>query len=126
MKDVLLIDDNDAWKDVLKDILNQFSDEHINIISIKDGREGLDKYIEMKNSLREPKLTLVDQRLILIDGDRVIKDIKTKFPSANICGFTMYTEDKKANQRMVQSGARRVIPKSPHARRLAMDILEMM
>ena len=103
MASILIADDSDAIRLVLKDILEigQYSvaGEAVN------GQETIEKYSELK-----PELLLLDLAMPKKDGLTVVKEIIEKYPSAKIILITAADNQKIINQ-CITAGAKAYISK---------------
>ncbi|MGK9477089.1 response regulator [Melioribacter sp. OK-6-Me] len=101
---ILVIDDSDIIRNVVKNFLKEYN---IEVIMSSDGLEGIQKAIEYK-----PKLIFLDIMMPNLDGLRMLKVIKIlddlkNIPVIVISGHT----DKKNVIEAVESGAVNVISK---------------
>ena len=95
-KKILLIDDNENSEKLIKKILNN---TNIEIVSVKLGKEGLDK---IRNK-EKYDLILLDEEMPYIDGEEVLKKLKeikgfnTKVLLLTKNNNIEYTEEYKEN-----------------------------
>jgi two-component system, NarL family, response regulator DegU len=80
----LLVEDNDAFRGVIKEILESEFDG-MEIIEDKDGLETLYKVETL-----HPNLVLMDINLPGENGLKLTKKIKTKYPEIIVCILTNY------------------------------------
>ena len=103
MTRIMIADDSDSVRLVLKDILSigkfELAGEAI------DGAESVEKFNEIK-----PDLLLLDLAMPKKDGLTVIKEIKASHPDANIIVITA-TDNQKLINECLQQGAKDCIIK---------------
>jgi two-component system chemotaxis response regulator CheY len=103
MGNIMIADDSDAIRLVLKDILS-IGDHNI-VGEAKDGMETIDLYPQIK-----PDLLLLDLAMPKKDGLSVVKEIISQDPSAKIILITA-SDDQKIIQQCLDSGASSYISK---------------
>jgi len=91
-KVILLIDDNEAWHPVIKDLVKDFNFD-VDTHTAVNGESGIAKYKEMCKHNNKPDLVLMDIRLGDIDGREIALQMKNDDPTINVALFTFYTED---------------------------------
>ena len=103
MARIMIADDSDAIRLVLKDILS--IGEYIDISEASDGEESVNLYKEIK-----PDLILLDLAMPKKDGLTVVKEIIQFDPNAKIILITA-SDDQKTIQQCLDSGASSYISK---------------
>jgi len=103
MASILIADDSDAIRLVLKDILEV--GQHSVIGEAVDGQDTIEKYSELK-----PELLLLDLAMPKKDGLAVLKEIIKSYPDANIILITAADDQKIINQ-CLTAGAKAYISK---------------
>jgi len=103
MGKIMIADDSDAIRLVLKDILS--IGEHEIVSEATDGVEAVDFY---KNNI--PELLLLDLAMPKKDGLTVVKEIIQFDPNAKIILITA-SDDQKIIQECLDSGAKSYISK---------------
>ena len=121
-KNILLVDDNEAWTILMKTMLENFGSGDIEILYAADGEEGVEKYEKMAEEGKKPDLVLMDIQLPNMKGNDATKAIIKKHTDANIFAFTMFP-DKTHRELMENAGVKGFISKLPRARQLASDII---
>ncbi len=103
MVSILIADDSDAIRLVLKDILEigQYSVAGEAV----DGQDAVEKYSALK-----PELLLLDLAMPKKDGLTVVKEIMERYPSAKIILITAADNQKIINQ-CITAGAKAYISK---------------
>ncbi len=91
MASILIADDSDAIRLVLKDILEL--GQHSVVGESVDGQDAIEKYSELK-----PELLLLDLAMPKKDGLTVLKEIIKSYPDANIILITAADDQKIINQ----------------------------
>ena len=124
-KNILLVDDNDAWNILMKTLLEDFGAEGVVVSYAASGEEGLKKYEEMEEEGKHPDLVLMDIQLPNMKGDKATKEIMKKHTHANIFAFTMFP-DESHRELMENAGVNGFISKLPRAKQLAGDIIGAM
>lgn len=97
MVDILIADDSDAIRLVLKEILS--IGEHNVVAEAIDGAEAVDFYQKYK-----PQLLMTDLAMPNKDGLQVVKEVLAIDPKAKIIIITA-SDDKKIIQECIDSGA---------------------
>lgn len=103
MASIMIADDSDAIRLVLKDILS--IGEYDEISEASDGEESVNSYKEIK-----PDLLLLDLAMPKKDGLTVVKEIIQFDPNAKIILITA-SDDQKIIQQCLDSGASSYISK---------------
>ncbi len=103
MASILIADDSDAIRLVLKDILDL--GQHSVLGEAANGQEAVEKYSELK-----PDLLLLDLAMPKKDGLTALKEIITSYPDANIILITAAGDQKKINA-CLEAGAKAYISK---------------
>lgn len=103
MVDILIADDSDAIRLVLKEIL--LIGEHNVIAEATDGAEAVDFYQKHK-----PQLLMTDFAMPNKDGLQVVKDVIAFDPKAKIILITA-SEDQKLIQQCIDCGASSYVSK---------------
>lgn len=103
MAKILIADDSDAIRLVLKDILS--IGEHDIVGEAIDGQDSIDKYKELN-----PDLILLDLAMPKKDGLGVVKEVIDFDPTAKIILITA-SDDQKIIQECLNSGATSYISK---------------
>ncbi|MFQ5572796.1 MAG: response regulator [Nitrosopumilaceae archaeon] len=103
MVSILIADDSDAIRLVLKDILEL--GEHSVAGEAADGQEAVEKFFELK-----PELLLLDLAMPKKDGLTVVKEIIETNPNAKIILITAADDQKIINQ-CLTAGAKAYISK---------------
>lgn len=98
MKKILIVDDNDDFRMLLRIMLSEYE-----TIEAVNGSEAVDLYHQSK-----PDLVLMDILMPIKDGIEATKEILQSDPEANIFAITAY-HDQEEN--ILKVGARRVIKK---------------
>lgn len=97
MGNIMIADDSDAIRLVLKDIL--FIGEHNIVCEAKDGAECVDLFFKFN-----PDLLFLDLAMPKKDGLTVVKEILSKDPKAKIVLITA-SDDQKVIQQCLDFGA---------------------
>lgn len=121
-KNILLVDDNDAWNVLMKTMLKDFGDEDVNIEYATSGEEGIKRYEEMEDKGKAPDLVLMDIQLPNIKGDEATREILKKHKDANIFAFTMFP-DESHRELMENAGVNGFISKLARSKQLSSDII---
>ena len=103
MGNIMIADDSDAIRLVLKDILS--IGDHTVTGEAKDGAEAVEIFQQLN-----PDLLLLDLAMPKKDGLAVVKEIIAQNPSAKIILITA-SDDQKIIQQCLDSGARSFISK---------------
>ena len=103
MGNIMIADDSDAIRLVLKDILS--IGDHTVTGEAKDGAEAVEIFQQVN-----PDLLLLDLAMPKKDGLAVVKEIIAQNPSAKIILITA-SDDQKIIQQCLDSGARSFISK---------------
>ncbi len=103
MAKILVADDSDAIRLVLKDILS--IGDHVVVAEAVDGAEAVDLYCQHR-----PQILLLDLAMPKKDGLTVVKEIIEFDPKAKIILITA-SDDQKIIQRCLDSGAASYISK---------------
>ena len=109
-KKILMIDDNEAWRKLVPEILAMVGMEDIEIVEAETAESGEKMYKSMVEEEDKPELELMDIRLPNQSGCEGTKDILEKDKKANIYGFTGYNNPEEI-RRMKKAGAKGVISK---------------
>jgi two-component system chemotaxis response regulator CheY len=97
MGNIMIADDSDAIRLVLKDILS--IGDHIVVGEAKDGAEAVEIFPKIN-----PDLLLLDLAMPKKDGLTVVKEIIAQHPDAKILLITA-SDDQKVIQQCLDSGA---------------------
>ena len=103
MVDILIADDSDAIRLVLKEIL--LIGEHNVVAEATDGAEAVDFYQKHK-----PQLLMTDFSMPNKDGLQVVKEVIAIDPNAKIILITA-SDDKKIIQECIDNGAATMVTK---------------
>jgi len=103
MVDILIADDSDAIRLVLKEIL--LIGEHNVVAEANNGAEAVDFYQK-----HMPQLLMTDLAMPHKDGLQVVKDVIAIDPRAKIILITA-SDDKKIIQECIDSGATAMVTK---------------
>jgi len=103
MADILIADDSDAIRLVLKEILS--IGEHNVVAEATDGNEAVEFFQKHK-----PHLLMTDLAMPNKDGIQVVKDVIAIDPNAKIILITA-TDDKNLIQQCLDAGASSVVAK---------------
>jgi len=109
-KKILMIDDNEAWRKLVPEILAGVGMEDVEIVEAETAEIGQEIYRNMIVQEDKPRLVLMDIRLPNQSGCEGTKGILEKDKKANIYGFTGYNNTEETN-RMKKAGAKGVISK---------------
>ena len=97
MGNIMIADDSDAIRLVLKDILS--IGDHTVVGEAKDGAESVELFLQIN-----PDLLLLDLAMPKKDGLTVVKEIIAQSPTAKIILITA-SDDQKIIQQCLDSGA---------------------
>ena len=122
IKNLLLVDDNEAWNVLMKTMLEGFGLKDVIVSYAADGETGIEKYEEMVEEGKKPDLVLMDIQLPNMKGDDATKAIIKRDKDANIFAFTMFP-DETHRELMENAGVNGFISKLPRAKQLASDII---
>ena len=103
MAKILIADDSDAIRLVLKDILS--IGEHEVVGEATDGAEAVDFYQKLS-----PQILLLDLAMPKKDGFTVVKEVMANDPNAKIILITA-SDDQKVIQQCLDNGASSYISK---------------
>ncbi len=103
MEKVLIADDSDAIRLVLKDILS--IGEHEIVAEACDGAEAVDLYQK-----HNPQILLLDLAMPKKDGLTVVKEVMAYDSNAKIIVITA-SDDQKVITQCIEHGAKSAIPK---------------
>ena len=103
MANIMIADDSDAIRLVLRDILT--IDDHIIVCEAKDGAETVELYSQFN-----PDLLLLDLAMPKKDGLTVVREIIAKYPNAKIILITA-SDDQKIINRVLECGGTSYISK---------------
>ena len=103
MGNIMIADDSDAIRLVLKDILS--IGDHIVVGEARDGAEAVEIFPKIN-----PDLLLLDLAMPKKDGLTVVKEIIAQHPDAKILLITA-SDDQKVIQQCLDSGATSFISK---------------
>ena len=109
-KKILMIDDNEAWRKLIPEILVMVGMKDIKIVEAETAESGEKIYRNMIGQEDKPELVLMDIRLPNQSGCEGTKVILEKDKKANIYGFTGYNNPEEINL-MKKAGAKGVISK---------------
>ena len=118
MVDILIADDSDAIRLVLKEIL--LIGEHNVVAEATDGTEAVEFYQKYK-----PQLLMTDFAMPNKDGLQVVKDVIAFDPKAKIILITA-SDDKKLIQECIDSGAITLVKKPFDFKDVLKTITEVM
>lgn len=121
-KNILLVDDNEAWNVLMKTMLGDFGLKDVVVSYATSGEEGIKKYEDMEKEGKHPDLVLMDIQLPNIKGNDATKEILKKHRDANIFAFTMFP-DESHRELMENAGVNGFISKLPGAKQLSSDII---
>ena len=107
-KEILVVDDEDSIQELIKVYLSPLN---VRVRSAFTGEDAVKMYEEMMYMGRKPSLVIMDLKLPGIDGIEAIRRLKNIDPGANIYGFTAFSNSIWASK-MLQAGAKKVIPRS--------------
>jgi DNA-binding NarL/FixJ family response regulator len=102
---VMNVDDHPLLSEGIATMINSQSDMQL-VASASSGREGIQKYREVK-----PDITLMDLQLPDLSGIDVLMSIRAEFPDARLILLTMFAGDVEI-QRALEAGARAYLLKS--------------
>ena len=100
---VLIVDDNEQVRRLLRDYLPPSVDE---VYECVDGDEALASY-----QRHRPDWVLMDWDMPHMDGIVAIHEIMAAFPTARICMVTAFGDEELRDEALA-AGARGVVPKS--------------
>ena len=109
-KKILMIDDNEAWRRLVPEILVGVGVQDVEIVEAETAESGERIYGNMIEREDKPELVLMDMRLPNQSGCEGTKAIIEKDKKANIYGFTGYNNHAEISQ-MKKAGAKGVISK---------------
>ncbi len=96
---VLLVDDDDFIRDMLKEMLSSHE-----VFEAENGAEAVEMYIEL-----HPDIVLMDILMPVMDGIEATRRIMSIDPKAIVIGISAFSAVKGEDMRM--AGAREVLPK---------------
>ena len=99
---VLIVDDNEKVRALLRDHLPANTDE---IYECTDGIEAFTLFKKYR-----PDWVLMDQEMPQMKGLSAIREIIAEFPNANICMVTAF-DDEELRDEAIAAGARRFVLK---------------
>lgn len=111
MKKILVVDDNDDLRLLLRLMLSDYT-----VIEAKNGIEAVDFYKRDK-----PDLVLMDILMPGKDGIEATRDIIELYPNANIIAITAYYDHTET---IIQAGAKKVIKKPVRKHDLLLIVAE--
>lgn len=100
---VLIVDDNERVRLLLRDYLPAAADE---VYECSDGKEAISFFKKHR-----PDWVLMDQEMPKMDGITAIRQIIAEFPKARICMVTAF-DDEELRSEAFAAGARGFIAKS--------------
>ena len=103
MVKIMIADDSDAIRLVMKDILSIGG--HEVVCEAIDGVDAIEKYSEKK-----PEIVLLDLAMPKKDGLTVVKEIMSSYPNAKIILITA-SDDQKVINSCLQAGAMAYVSK---------------
>ncbi len=114
-KIVLVIDDEDTMRDLIRRNLNKISIPVI-VYDASTGEEGVEKYRRLMEKGSKPDLVIMDLNLTQwgvgkIDGVEATKQILSIDPEANIYGYTAWFATAWSNK-LMEAGAKDVIERT--------------
>jgi two-component system competent response regulator ComA len=121
-KNILLVDDNEAWNVLMKTMLGDFGLKDVVVSYAASGEEGIKKYEDMEKEGKHPDLVLMDIQLPNIKGNEAAMMILKKHKHANIFAFSMFP-DESHRELMENAGVNGFISKLPRAKQLSSDII---
>ena len=102
-KCILIVEDDEDLLVIYKEILELHQFE---VITAKNGKEGVDKFIESK-----PSLVIMDGDMPVLNGYDAFKKIKKIDKDANVVIVTGFSEFEPKNQEVIKMGLIKVISK---------------
>ena len=108
---ILICDDNEDLREILSVILK----DKYEVITAKDGLEGVTKFIQHR-----PKVVLMDLKMPEMDGIEATKRISEMEPDTCIIGFTAYATTKA--KEFFNAGLKGIIEKPIKMSRLVEQI----
>jgi len=84
---ILIADDNNKLREMIKEILAEYLDTVHSIIECKDGAEAITQYEK-----HHPDWVLMDIEMGIMDGIAASKKIIQKYPQAKIMIVTQYND----------------------------------
>ncbi len=102
---VLVVDDEEAVVDVLRTLIG--TDPSLELVgAAHDADAGVNLAL-----LEKPDVVLMDVRMPGGGGERAVREIRDRFPSASVIALSAH-EDEDTRIRMIGAGARDYVPKS--------------
>lgn len=102
-KSILIVEDDEELLVIYKEILEIHKFE---VITAKDGKEGVDRFLELK-----PSLVIMDGDMPILNGYDAFKQIKKIDKDANVVIVTGFSEFDPKNQDAIKMGLIKVISK---------------
>ena len=102
-KSILIVEDDEDLLGIYKEILELHQFE---VMTAKNGKDGVDKFIESK-----PSLVIMDGDMPVLNGYDAFKKIKKIDKDANVVIVTGFSEFEPKNQEAIKLGLIRVISK---------------
>lgn len=102
-KSILIVEDDEDLLGIYKEILELHQFE---VMTAKNGKDGVDKFIESK-----PSLVIMDGDMPVLNGYEAFKKIKKIDKDANVVIVTGFSEFEPKNQEAIKLGLIRVISK---------------
>ena len=102
-KSILIVEDDEDLLVIYKEILEL---QQFQVFTAKNGKEGVDKFIETK-----PSLVIMDGDMPVLNGYEAFKKIKKIDKDANVVIVTGFSEFEPKNQEAIKLGLIRVISK---------------
>ncbi len=96
MAEVLIADDSEFMRNLLREILEQ---EHDIVGEVENGVEAVEVFKE-----RKPDLVMMDIVMPIRDGIEATNEIKTNFPDSNVIMCTSVGQEEKMKE-AVKAGA---------------------
>jgi two-component system chemotaxis response regulator CheY len=114
MPDVLIADDSEFMRNLLREILEE---DHNIVAEVENGVEAVETYKE-----QEPDLVMMDIVMPIRDGIEATDEIKTQNPGANVIMCTSVGQEEKMKE-AVKAGADGYITK-PFQKPSVMEAIE--
>jgi two-component system, chemotaxis family, chemotaxis protein CheY len=117
MKKILIVDDSPVSRAIIKKCLPKGHD--YDVVEAGDGREGLEKFKEVK-----PDITFLDLTMPVMDGFEALAEIKKLDSNAVVLVLTADIQQKVV-EKVIALGAGTVIPKPPSAESIAAALIKV-
>lgn len=103
---IVICDDETIIRYALKSVIKSLN---LNLVGEGvNGREAIALYEKTK-----PDLMLLDINMSLYDGDQALKDIRAKYPSANIVMLTSVAESEKVRECIANGALNYILKTNP-------------